>query len=477
MFEKKTLFKIFEMGGDYVAIFFIFNLSYWIRYKIGFFSSTPHPYKPYLDFSFVVSIFGIISLNMTEIYNVKKLTDKLDLFLFTVKAMSLTAVFSMVTSYIIKGHLTGGIINFSRIVIATSWIINIIVIYFLHRFYESIIRYFRKKGIGLNNVLIIGTGREETYFWEFIKNNRNYGYSPVGFLDDSDENIEKEMEGKKILGNIGSLKNVLINHNIDEVVLSNPSIPKDIVLHIKSICDKFETKITIIPNIYGLITYPTKIYNIGNIPLFSLEDKILLKYNKIIKRCFDIIFSITGLVLLSPFLLFIALLIKITSKGPVFFKQERLGRGEKPFQIYKFRTMIEGAEKQIDELMKFNEMDGPIFKIKRDPRCTRIGRFLRKFSIDEIPQFINVIKGDMSLVGPRPCLRLEANNFKIWHMRKFDVRPGITGLAQVNGRSSIKDFDRVINLDIYYIENWSFWMDIKIMLKTIPAIVLVKGAC
>jgi exopolysaccharide biosynthesis polyprenyl glycosylphosphotransferase len=196
----------------------------------------------------------------------------------------------------------------------------------------------------------------------------------------------------------------------------------------------------------------------------------------LIKRLIDILIAGIGLILLAPFFLFVALLVKISSPGPVLFIQDRVGLNKRIFKLYKFRTMVADAETQLTEMESLNEASGPVFKIKDDPRITVLGKWLRKTSIDELPQLINVIKGDMSLVGPRPLPVRDFNGFeKDWHRRRFSVRPGITCLWQANGRNSIP-FDRWMELDMNYIDQWSLMLDLKIILKTIPTVLKGSGA-
>ncbi|HEB13186.1 MAG TPA: exopolysaccharide biosynthesis polyprenyl glycosylphosphotransferase [Actinobacteria bacterium] len=194
-----------------------------------------------------------------------------------------------------------------------------------------------------------------------------------------------------------------------------------------------------------------------------------------VKRLIDIVVSGMLLVLLSPLLLIIAILVKSTSRGPVFYNWHVVGWNNRDIKSYKFRSMVENADDLKKHLKEHNEMDGPVFKIKNDPRITKVGAFLRKFSIDELPQFYSVLKGDMSLVGPRPPNRKEVDRFKSWHMRKLSVKPGITCLWQVNGRNQITDFDDWVKLDLHYIDNWSLWLDLKILFKTVGVVLAGTG--
>jgi len=193
----------------------------------------------------------------------------------------------------------------------------------------------------------------------------------------------------------------------------------------------------------------------------------------ILKRIIDIFMSIFLIIVLLPVYIILNILVKVSSKGPIFFKWHVIGKNGIPFTGYKYRTMIANADHLKADLLGFNEMSGPVFKIKNDPRITKLGKFLRKFSLDELPQLWSVLKGDMSLVGPRPAGPHEWNQYKQWHKRKLSVTPGITCLWQVNGRNKIYEFDEWIKLDLEYIDNWSLWLDIKILFKTIP--VVLKG--
>lgn len=196
---------------------------------------------------------------------------------------------------------------------------------------------------------------------------------------------------------------------------------------------------------------------------------------KYVKSIVDMVGAVVGIVILSPLSLLIALSIKLHDGGPVLFKQIRVGKNGKPFVFYKFRTMNVDAEDQKEALKHLNDMSGPVFKISDDPRVTRVGRFLRRTSMDELPQFYNILKGDMSLVGPRPPLPSEVEQYDEWQRRRLTIKPGLTCLWQVNGRNNI-DFDKWVKLDLEYIDNWSLWLDFKIMTKTIPAILKGDGA-
>jgi exopolysaccharide biosynthesis polyprenyl glycosylphosphotransferase len=215
--------------------------------------------------------------------------------------------------------------------------------------------------------------------------------------------------------------------------------------------------------------------DLGGIPMIGVREISISRPQMIFKRGMDVVISAVGTVVLLPFFALIALLIKLDSPGPVFFTQIRVGKGEHLFACYKFRTMRQGAESEQEKLLELNEADGPIFKIRNDPRITRMGRILRRTSLDELPQLFNVLMGHMSLVGPRPAPPSEVQRYQPWHKRRLEVSPGMSGLWQVSGRSELS-FDEMVLLDLYYIENWSPVLDLQIALRTLPKMLTGEGA-
>jgi exopolysaccharide biosynthesis polyprenyl glycosylphosphotransferase len=230
-----------------------------------------------------------------------------------------------------------------------------------------------------------------------------------------------------------------------------------------------------IPNLFNVLTSRIQIREIAGVPIFVLDERIFLRSSRILKRSIDLALGSMALVLASPLIALVSVLIKLDSRGPVVLAQTRIGKGARPFTVYKFRSMRENAEAMKKDLARLNESQGPLFKIRDDPRITRVGRVIRKLSIDELPQLINVFKGEMSLVGPRPPLPSEVDQYESWQRKRFEVLPGITGLAQISGRSDLS-FEETLRFDFFYIENWSPLTDIKIMLKTLPGVILGRGA-
>ncbi len=231
----------------------------------------------------------------------------------------------------------------------------------------------------------------------------------------------------------------------------------------------------LVPDFYGGLAWSSPIEYIGQFPTIPLHCGSVPEAGLMLKRLLDVTFSTCTLLLLSPFLFVVALAIKLDSKGPVFYASERIGKKGRVFKCYKFRTMVVDAEERRAYMMHLNERDGVLFKIANDPRITPVGRFLRKYSLDELPQFFNVLRGDMSVVGPRPPIASEVKEYKLSHLRRLDVTPGITGLWQVQGRQD-PSFDSYVSLDLTYIENWSIWLDLKIIVRTVGVVVSGTGS-
>lgn len=291
--------------------------------------------------------------------------------------------------------------------------------------------------------------------------------------------VKPEDRGKpEYIGSIDDLEEIIREYNIDQVYLMHrKSVPLNTVQEYISVCMEMGVTMRIIMDSYRAGGAQSYVSSVGTYPVVTYHTVSLNTSDRAIKRVIDIVGSIVGIVLSSPIMLITAIAVKADSKGPVIFKQERVGTNGRHFNIYKFRSMCVNADDMKDNLMKNNEMDSELmFKIQNDPRVTRVGKFIRRTSIDELPQFFNVLKGDMSLVGTRPPTVDEVNRYQRNHWRRISIKPGITGMWQVSGRSAIKDFSEIVNLDIEYIDKWSVLLDFKIMIKTVLQIFTRKGA-
>uniref|UniRef100_A0A6J5Z8V6 Unannotated protein n=1 Tax=freshwater metagenome TaxID=449393 RepID=A0A6J5Z8V6_9ZZZZ len=268
---------------------------------------------------------------------------------------------------------------------------------------------------------------------------------------------------------------VFDRESIDELIVADPDFAETRVLEIVDRCHRRGVRVRVAPTTMGVLARRAEFVPGAAVPLFELRPPVFEGADYALKRFFDLTGSLLGLILLSPLLLIIALAVKLTSRGPVMFRSRRPGIAGVPFSCLKFRTMYEGAELRQHELEDENEADGPLFKIRRDPRVTPVGRTLRRFSLDELPQLWNVLRGEMSIVGPRPLPQRDYARLEDWHRKRYLVLPGMTGLWQVSGRSEL-DFDDLVKLDFLYIERWSLALDLSIIVQTIPAVIRRHGA-
>lgn len=339
-----------------------------------------------------------------------------------------------------------------------------------------IFRFLRKKGLNFRNVLIIGSNKRAESFIDIVKHHSEWGYRIVGIIDQDSGKIGQEINKVKIIGSFENVTDILHSNVIDEAVFI---VPRSWLEKIKDLIGVFELEgipVSIAADLFDLKFAKARQSELQGFPLLTFISTTDKYWQLVIKRILDVVISLIAFVAVFPFMIIIAFIIKLTSPGPVFFRQLRIGLNGRKFMFYKFRTMVVGAEEQLKNLANHNEMEGPAFKMKNDPRITPFGKFLRKTSLDELPQLWNVLIGDMSLVGPRPPIANEVERYDNWHRRRLSMRPGITCLWQVKGRSKINRFDDWIKLDLEYIDNWSLELDFKIILMTMPAVIFGVGA-
>lgn len=328
----------------------------------------------------------------------------------------------------------------------------------------------RRRGYNFRMEVLVGWNHRAKAYVERVNDNPHLGYRIIGYVDESlveDSSIE-------YLGSLDNLEDI-INHNIvDKVVVSLPLQDERVQLLIGILQNMGKDWALVLDDSIESIVN-RQILNFKGLTLLNYASSPSDNVQLMLKRTLDIIGSLTSIIIFSPVMFVTALLIKCTSPGPVIFKQLRVGLNGRQFQCYKFRSMVLNAEQLKSSLAKFNEMSGPVFKIKNDPRITPIGGVIRKTSIDELPQLFNVLKGDMSLVGPRPPLPSEVEEYETFHRRRLSVKPGITCLWQISGRNNV-DFEQWMKMDADYITNWSLWLDLKILFQTLPVVLMRKGA-
>ena len=445
--ENQSLLNRINAISDIIILFISMTFAYLIRFYI--FSPDTDYIKliTYIQFSILIIPINLIVFNFFNLYHSFRTTAFIKECSQIIKANTILTVILLSLYFIFR------LVDISRWVIVNFYFVNITLITLKRFALRKVLSNIRAKGLNLKHVIIVGAGEVANEYLQVIKSNKTFGYSYSGYVANNPNFI-----GEK-LGNYDDLYEVLDKYKPDEVVCALDISDAKYIENVVSDCEKSGTKISIIPFCYKYIPSQPYIDQIGNIPLINLRRIPLDNLgNAFIKRSIDVIASLILIICTSPIMILTAITIKLTSKGTVIFKQNRVGLNKKLFTMYKFRSM------------KVNSEESTGWSTNNDPRKTKFGSFIRKFSIDELPQFFNVLKGDMSLVGPRPELPHFVDNFKDeipLYMVKHQVKPGITGLAQVNGYRGDTSITKRIEFDIHYIENWNILMDISILFKTV----------
>ena len=340
---------------------------------------------------------------------------------------------------------------------------------------RAFLNYVRKRGRNLRHVVIVGAGRQAAKVAALIRSHAGWGFRIEGYLDDGEPRAELP-DAIPCLGRAEDLADLLDEEVVDRVFIAVPGRRLHEFESAVQECEEVGVPVHVAADLFENVLSQGRVEQLNGQPILTFDRVNHPMMGLALKRLFDVVVSAAGLIVLSPVLALVALAIKLTSRGPVFFVQERAGRNGRPFGTCKFRSMVLGAEDKKEDLEHLNEIDGPAFKIANDPRVTLMGRMLRRFSLDELPQLWNVLRGDMSLVGPRPLPVSEARACERWQKRRQSMRPGLTCLWQINGRSKITNFDQWARLDLEYIDRWSLGLDLKILALTAPAVMRGSGA-
>ncbi|MBF0509315.1 MAG: sugar transferase [Deltaproteobacteria bacterium] len=362
----------------------------------------------------------------------------------------------------------------SRLFIAIFLTLDFLALILVRVSIRLVSRWVRKSGYNFRNMIIVGDDRRAVEFARMAEQTRWWGYRVTGFIGIDQNSLNNNIAPYKFLGVIEDIERVVSSSVVDEVVFlvnrKTLDTLEETFLFLEDVGINTRVAVNFFPNVIARVS----ITSLNDIPLLSFSTRPSDDGSLMVKSLIDKLASLVLLAGLCPFFLLIALVIKLDSKGRVIYTQTRCGMNGRRFTLYKFRSMVAGAHKMKRDIQDLNEMDGPVFKIKDDPRVTRVGKLLRKTSIDELPQLLNVLKGDMSLVGPRAPLPEEVAQYERWQRRRLSMKPGLTCLWQINGRNKV-DFLKWMAMDLEYIDNWNLKLDFKILLKTIPAVILGKG--
>lgn len=362
----------------------------------------------------------------------------------------------------------------SRLFVIFVWIAGMLLLCLGRLIVSGAMGILYRMGLGETRLLVVGSGRLGKMVMQHIAGNPNLGYNIVGFLHDMSE-TPGDFGRFKMLGTIDELGNVIRSMWVDEVIIALPAHMHQYAIRSVKLCERLGASFKLIPDLYEMNLSRIDMESIEGIPLIGIKQISLNSVQRLIVRAVDISVALLALLIGSPLWLAIALIIRLTSEGPIIYRSTRIGLKGREFTFYKFRSMYQDADQRLAHLLAQNEAQGAFFKMKEDPRITSIGKFLRKTSLDEIPNLFDVLKGDMSLVGPRPPLPREVEQYEEWQKGRLAIKPGMTGLWQVSGRSNLS-FDEAVLMDLYYIENWSMRLYFQILLRTVPAVLFSRGA-
>ena len=406
------------------------------------------------------------------------------------KAVSVGSLLIIAAAFLYRGGFAYRAFSYSRGVFVLDFVFSLFAFTAFHLFVRWAQTLFRQRDINLIPTIIVGSGTEAEKTVRELQSRPDLGYRVIGVVDSEANNEQFKANASEIpvIGKISDLAVIIKQLAIQEVIITDNKLSHEILFEaMMKVGRRQRVEFRLAPNLFDVLPQKTEVEQIGVLPMISLFREPLSDVERIIKRASDLVIACAALILLAPLWIFISILIKLDSKGAILFRQERVGMDGRIFLCYKFRTMFADADENLHREVYRKNIEGrgeanagdenkPVFgKVKNDPRITKIGRWLRRSSLDELPQLINVLTGDMSVVGPRPPILYEVEEYALWHRRRLDMKPGITGLWQVSGRNRLT-FEEMVKLDLYYIENWSLLFDLKIILLTLPAMLRGDGA-
>ncbi|HUZ02055.1 MAG TPA: undecaprenyl-phosphate glucose phosphotransferase [Thermomicrobiaceae bacterium] len=467
-----------HLGTDGVLVLVSFVAAYWLRYRLEFGGEVPPgSTQPFGFFAGKVALLVIATLvifQLRGLYRLPRWTSFLDEVSIVANGSTIAMALVILYSFLDRFYP-------SRLIFILAWALMIALLAGKRYVTQSARQVLWRRGIGVDRLLVVGAGPAGQRIMQYIYNQPQLGYRVVGFVDSvpADEHwgiaTERRVERPQYLGDLYAVRAVVQDQHVNEVIIALPPTAHREVLRIIEQCRERDVDFTLVPDLFELALDHVRINEVAGLALIEIKDARISGWNYAVKRAMDIGIAAFVLSIGALPMLIIAIAIKLDSAGPILFGQERVGKDGRPFVLYKFRSMCRDAEQRKAELLGGQGKDALLFKLRDDPRVTRVGRVLRRTSLDELPQFFNVLVGDMSVVGPRPQVPSEVAAYEEWHYHRLKVAPGLTGLWQVNGRSDLS-FDEMVKLDLYYAEHWSPWLDIKLILRTIPAVILARGA-
>ncbi|MBZ0281091.1 MAG: sugar transferase [Anaerolineae bacterium] len=464
----------FHITLDIMLVFVAFALAYYARYELQLirpvFDPNRAPFLPYLPYTAVFAGLLVLNYRASGLYKSNRGHSWLEEVYAVGNGVANATVIVLGLFFLFQP------LVFSRLMLVYAAVITVALLSLTRAARRIAQAYLRNKGIGVQRVLVIGAGDVGMAVLRTMIARKELGYQPVGYVDDDPERANVDLGRVKGLGGLKNLGKTIRNQFVDLVVITLPWNQHDRILELVQVGRRAGVEVRVVPDVFQLNMRQVQVENLDGIPLLGVSGDVIFQgRNRLVKRVIDVAL----IVLASPLLLLlgglIALAIRLEDGGSILYAQRRIGLNGKPFNIFKFRSMIPNAHDLRAKLVEESGEDPRHPKLKNDPRITRVGRIIRATSLDELPNLVNVLRGQMSLVGPRPPTPDEVELYQPWHMQRLQILPGMTGLWQVNGRSEVP-FDEMCLLDIYYIENWSVQLDAEILMKTVPRVLLRHGA-
>ena len=470
--------------ADAFAAALSFILAFTVREGVSAFAAGrwlawSEDFAPYgVLLAFVVAI-RLLSFRYCDLYRLRGEFSFVDDLIGIFKATAIGSLLIVAAAFLYRGGFEFRAFSYARGVFVVDFVFVLLSVGVIRLFIRSVQTFVRSREINLIPTLVVGRGHEASLFIREMRERPALGYRVIGVIDAQTTHADQadSYEGVPVVGTLEGLPEAIRDSGANEVIIADPQVNGDALFEVMMRCGRRRgIEFRIAPSLFNCLPRKTEIDQIGVLPMIRLFREPLSSGARILKRTSDLVISALAIGLLLPLWLLIALLIKLDTKGPVFYTQERVGMDGRLFLLYKFRTMVANADSELHreyqrafiagraEANLGNEQK-PTYKLLADPRITRVGKFLRKTSLDEVPQLLNVLLGDMSIVGPRPPIPYEVEAYELWHRKRLDMKPGLTGLWQVSGRNRLP-FEEMVRLDLFYIENWSLLLDLKIILRT-----------
>jgi exopolysaccharide biosynthesis polyprenyl glycosylphosphotransferase len=482
------LVKLVLVLTDTTLAFLCFFFAFYVRHyqsivhrAAGGAVGWSREFAPYAVLLPLIVPIRLLLLRYYDLYRVRGEFSLVDDAARVFKATAISSLLMVAVTFMYRGGVTFRTFSYSRAIFLLDFVLffaSITLVRMLFRTGQTIVR---RRGINLIPTLIVGRGAEAAVCIREMRARPELGYRVIGIIDNEKSGVAgaTSFEGVPVIGNLETLPEAIRESRANEVIISDPNVPGEHLFDVMIQTGRRRgVEFRIAPTLLNCLPSKTEIDQVGSLPMVTLFRSPLSRGARIIKRASDLLVAALGLTIFSPLWLLIAILIKLDSKGPVFYRQERVGMDGRIFLFYKFRSMQIGSNDTAHREYQrayiggrpdsnLGDIERPVFKLRSDARITRVGALLRKTSLDELPQLYNVMRGDMSVVGPRPPIPYEVESYQLWHRKRLDMKPGITGLWQVSGRNRLP-FDEMVRMDLYYIENWSLLLDIKIILQTLP---------